>query len=329
MAAPPALDRFAAAPDLAEAIAAWQSWLETERRLSVHTGAAYMRDLKLFLDFLVEHRGGFADLAALEGLGHGDFRSYLAQRAMNDRARSSTARALSVLRGFFRFLERTDRARNDAIGAVRTPRLPHSVPKPVAAGDALAIIAEAGDTAHKKPWVAARDTALLLLLYGAGLRIDEALSLNEDQAPSGDSLRVLGKGGKERIVPILPAVREAVAAYLQACPYVVPGGPLFLGARGGRLNAGVVQRELRTDPGRSRPAGNRDAARAAPQLRDPSAAGGRRSAGDTGAPGPRLAVHHAALYRGRHREAGRGLQRGPSARPRADPRPRPAAQRWI
>ena len=245
MAAPPALDRFAAAPDLAEAIAAWQSWLETERRLSVHTGAAYMRDLKLFLDFLVEHRGGFADLAALEGLGHGDFRSYLAQRAMNDRARSSTARALSVLRGFFRFLERTDRARNDAIGAVRTPRLPHSVPKPVAAGDALAIIAEAGDTARKKPWVAARDTALLLLLYGAGLRIDEALSLNEDQAPSGDSLRVLGKGGKERIVPILPAVREAVAAYLQACPYVVPGGPLFLGARGGRLNAGVVQRELR------------------------------------------------------------------------------------
>lgn len=245
MAAPPALDRFAAAPDLAEAIAAWQSWLETERRLSVHTGAAYMRDLKIFLDFLVEHRGGFADLAALEGLGHGDFRSYLAQRAMNDRARSSTARALSVLRGFFRFLERTDRARNDAIGAVRTPRLPHSVPKPVAAGDALAIIAEAGDTAHKKPWVAARDTALLLLLYGAGLRIDEALSLNEDQAPSGDSLRVLGKGGKERIVPILPAVREAVAAYVQACPYVVPGGPLFLGARGGRLNAGVVQRELR------------------------------------------------------------------------------------
>lgn len=245
MAAPPALDRFAAAPDLAEAIAAWKSWLETERRVSVHTGAAYMRDLKLFLDFLVEHRGGFADLAALEGLGHGDFRSYLAQRAMNDRARSSTARALSVLRGFFRFLERTDRARNDAIGAVRTPRLPHSVPKPVAAGDALAIIAEAGDTTRKKPWVAARDTALLLLLYGAGLRIDEALSLNEDQAPSGDSLRVLGKGGKERIVPILPAVREAVAAYLQACPYAVPGGPLFLGARGGRLNAGVVQRELR------------------------------------------------------------------------------------
>lgn len=245
MAAPPALDRFAATPELAEAIAAWQSWLENERRVSDHTAAAYMRDLKIFLDFLAEHRGGFADLGALEALGHGDFRSYLARRAKNDRARSSTARALSVLRSFFRFLERTDRARNGAIGAVRTPRLPHTVPKPVAARDALAIIAQAGDTAHKKPWIAARDTALLLLLYGAGLRIDEALNLNEDQAPSRDSLRVRGKGDKERIVPILPAVRDAVAAYIRACPFIVPGGPLFLGARGGRLNAGVVQRELR------------------------------------------------------------------------------------
>ena len=245
MAAPPALDRFAATPELAEAIAAWQSWLEDERRVSDHTTAAYMRDLKIFLDFLAEHRGGFADLGTLQALGHGDFRSYLANRAKNDRARSSTARALSVLRSFFRFLERTDRARNGAVGAVRTPRLPHTVPKPVATQDALAIIAQAGDTTRKKPWIAARDTALLLLLYGAGLRIDEALGLNVDQAPSRDSLRVRGKGDKERIVPILPAVREAVAAYIRACPFIVPGGPLFLGARGGRLNAGVVQRELR------------------------------------------------------------------------------------
>ena len=245
MAAPPALARFAAAPDLAEAVAAWQRWLETERRVSAHTTAAYLSDLRIFLDFLAEHRGGFADLAALGSLEHGDFRSYLARRAMSDRARSSTARALSVLRSFFRFLERTDRARNGAIGAVRTPRLPGSVPKPVASRDALAMIARAGDTAHKKPWIAARDTALLMLLYGSGLRIDEALSLNAEQAPFEESLRVRGKGGKERIVPILPAVREAVSAYVKACPLVVPGGPLFLGARGGRLNAGVVQRELR------------------------------------------------------------------------------------
>lgn len=245
MAAPPALARFAAAPDLAEAIAAWRTWLETERRVSAHTTAAYLNDLKTFLDFVAEHKGGFAGLAALESLEHGDFRSYLAQRAMHDRARSSTARALSVLRSFFRFLERTERARNGAISAVRTPRLPHTVPKPVAARDALAMIARAGDTARKKPWIAARDTALLLLLYGAGLRIDEALSLDVDRTPLGESLRILGKGGKERVVPILPAVREAVAAYVEACPLALREGPLFRGARGGRLNAGVVQRELR------------------------------------------------------------------------------------
>ncbi len=245
MAAPPALARFAAAPDLAEAIAAWQTWLETERRVSAHTTAAYLGDLKTFLDFVAEHKGGFAGLAALESLEHGDFRSYLAQRAMNDRARSSTARALSVLRSFFRFLERTERARNGAIAAVRTPRLPHTVPKPVAARDALAMIARAGDASRKKPWIAARDTALLLLLYGTGLRIDEALGLDAGRTPLGESLRVLGKGGKERIVPILPAVREAVAAYVEACPFALRDGPLFLGLRGGRLNAGVVQRELR------------------------------------------------------------------------------------
>ena len=245
MAAPPALARFAAAPDLAEAIAAWRTWLETERRVSAHTTAAYLSDLKTFLDFVAEHKGGLAGLAALESLEHGDFRSYLAQRAMHDRARSSTARALSVLRSFFRFLERTERARNGAISAVRTPRLPHTVPKPVAARDALAMIARAGDTARKKPWIAARDTALLLLLYGAGLRIDEALGLDADRTPLGESLRILGKGGKERVVPILPAVREAVAAYVEACPFALREGPLFRGARGGRLNAGVVQRELR------------------------------------------------------------------------------------
>ncbi len=245
MAEPPPLDRFAAAADLAEAISAWQIWLETERRVSPHTASAYLRDLKIFLDFLARHRGGFADLAAVAGLAHGDFRSYLAERAANDRARTSTARALSVLRGFFRFLERTGRARNEAIGAVRAPRLPHTVPKPLAAADALAAIARAGDTTRKKPWVAARDKALLTLLYGAGLRIDEALSLNAGREPLTDSLRVRGKGGKERLVPILPAVRQAVTAYVELCPFLLPGGPLFVGARGGRLNAGVVQRELR------------------------------------------------------------------------------------
>jgi integrase/recombinase XerC len=244
MVSAPKLETFAAAPDLQEAIGAWRSWLEAERRVSPHTASAYLRDLKAFLAFLAEHRGGPSSIATLEELRHADFRAYLARRAMDQQARTSTARALSVLRNFFRFLERSGRARNDAIGAVRTPRLPQSVPKPLAAEDAIAAIRDVAE-AHDTPWVALRDTALMTLLYGCGLRIDEALRLDLEDAPTRETLRVTGKGGKERIVPILPAVRGAVSAYIAACPFLVPGGPLFVGARGGRLNPGVFQRTMR------------------------------------------------------------------------------------
>ena len=244
MVAAPGLETFAAAPDLAEAIQAWRMWLETERRASPHTAAAYLRDLKLFLDFLRDHQGGLAGLASLEGLRHADFRAYLARRAMAGSARTSTARALSVLRNFFRFLERTGRASNAAVGAVRTPRLPQPVPKPLAEAEAMAVIDNAA-AGHATAWIARRDQALLLLLYGCGLRIDEALRLDLVDAPKGRSLRVLGKGGKERVVPVLPVVAEAIEAYVAACPFLVPDGPLFVGARGGRLNPGVFQRQMR------------------------------------------------------------------------------------
>ena len=244
MVSAPALDEFAAKPDLAAAIGAWRAWLEIERRASPHTAAAYLRDLKIFLEFLREHLGEIAGLASLEALSHGDFRAYLARRAMAGSARTSTARALSVLRGFFRFLERTGRAKNTAIGVVRTPRLPQPVPKPLAVEDAKAVIASAA-TGHDTPWIAQRDRALMLVLYGCGLRIDEALRLNLADAPTGDSLRVRGKGDKQRIVPVLPAVGQAIGSYVRACPLLVPGGPLFVGARGGRLNAGVFQRQMR------------------------------------------------------------------------------------
>ncbi len=245
MVATPGLETFAAKPDLAEAIQAWRAWLESERRVSPHTAAAYLRDLKLFLDFLCDHLGGLAGLASLEGLSHADFRAYLARRAMAGSARTSTARALSVLRSFFRFLERTGRAGNQAIGAVRTPRLPQSVPKPLAEDEAIAVI-DSAVTGHPTPWIARRDHALLMLLYGCGLRIDEALRLDLADAPKGQSLRVHGKGGKERLAPVLPIVAEAIEAYVRACPLLVPGGPLFVGARGGRLNPGVFQRQMRT-----------------------------------------------------------------------------------
>ena len=245
MVAAPDLETFAAAPDLAEAIEAWRMWMQTERRASPHTTAAYLRDLKRFLDFLSDHQGGLVGLASLQRLSHADFRAYLARRAMAGSARTSTARALSVLRGFFRFLERTERAGNPALGAVRTPRLPRPVPRPLAEAEAMAVIDSAA-TGHATAWIARRDRALLLLLYGCGLRIDEALRLDLDDAPNGQSLRILGKGGKERVVPVLPVVAEAIEAYVGACPLLVPGGPLFVGARGGRLNPGVFQRQMRS-----------------------------------------------------------------------------------
>jgi integrase/recombinase XerC len=237
--------RFPAREDLRAAIADWRSWL-SERQASPHTASAYARDLALFLRFLTDHLGAEPGVEALAALSVADFRSYLAHRAGAGIARSSSARSLSTLRNFFRFLERGDYAHNPAIKAVRTPRLPKSVPKALDEDEALAAIRGAGEAQHE-PWLAARDTALMLLLYGCGLRIGEALSLTCRESPEGETLRVLGKGRKERIVPVLPVVREAIAAYRAICPFSdLPSAPLFVGARGKALNPGVVQRQLRT-----------------------------------------------------------------------------------
>ncbi|MBM3485751.1 MAG: tyrosine recombinase XerC [Alphaproteobacteria bacterium] len=233
-----------AAPDVARAIGDWQAWLSVERRVSPHTFAAYARDIADFLAFVAAHRGEETSLAVLASLEAADFRAWLAERAGRTLARTSTARALSVVRSFFRFLDRSGRAHNPAIGALRAPRLPRSVPKPLVAADALALVAAADD--HAAAWIGLRDTALFTLLYGAGLRIDEALSLNQADAPRGESMVVVGKSRKSRVVPLLPVVVGAVAAYLAACPMRPgPDGPLFLGARGARLAAGVVQRRMR------------------------------------------------------------------------------------
>jgi integrase/recombinase XerC len=239
---PVPLARFAAAPDLAQAIAAWQGWLAAERRASAHTVAAYGRDLAAFLDFLSEHRGAVPSLAELREATPADFRAYLARRAADDLKRSSTARALSVLRGFFRFLDRRGLVGNVALAAVRTPKLPKSVPKALSIEEAEAAL-DTVDELAREAWVGKRDVAILTLLYGCGLRISEALGITRGEAPlKPGTMAINGKGNKQRMVPVLPIVAEAIAAYIAICPYhLAPDDPLFLGARGGPLNPRLVQ----------------------------------------------------------------------------------------
>lgn len=242
------MTHFRAEPSLRRAIDDWLGWLEHERRTSAHTRDGYARDLKAFLDFLSEHLGfrpGLKDLKELKPL---DFRSWLAKRAAGGLARPSTARAMSTVRSFFRFLERRGLVENAAVGAVRTPSVGRSVPKALTVEDALELIGEVEIEAGPA-WVGKRDAALLALLYGAGLRLGEALGLDRGEIPKndGEMLRITGKGNKQRVVPLLPEVRRRIERYLDAAPFEIAADePLFVGVRGRkRLNPGVAQAMVR------------------------------------------------------------------------------------
>jgi len=238
------LARFAATDDLRAAIGLWVAWLTGERRASPHTVAAYGRDLALFLDFVTEHVGELPSLGAFDRLSPADFRAYLARRVQRHADRGSLARGLSVLRGFVRFLHRRGLASTSALAALRSPRLRASVPKPLTVDDATAAVDVVGDFATGG-WQGKRDIAILTLLYGCGLRLSEALGLRRGEAPLREMLVVTGKGQKQRLLPVLPAVRAAVADYLAACPHApATDGPLFVGARGGPLNPRIVQRQM-------------------------------------------------------------------------------------
>ncbi len=221
----------------------WLRYLAQERGFSARTVDAYGRDVGAFLGFLQGHLGEPAGLGALKTLEPYDVRAYLAHRrrgagALQDR---SLARALAAIRSFFRWLERRRNTSNARLGLVRGPRLKRTLPRPVSENAALAVLSAAGEDA-RTPWIAARDVAVLTLLYAAGLRISEALSLRACDHPLPEALRILGKGGKARLAPILPAARDAVAHYAQACPYVLaPDEALFRGARGAPLSPRVVQ----------------------------------------------------------------------------------------
>jgi integrase/recombinase XerC len=241
--------RLTLEPALARAVEDWTAWLTHERRASAHSIAAYRRDLASFLRFLTEHQGHPPGIEDLRRLERGDFRGWLARGSDRGLKAASNARALSALKSFFRFLARRGLVENAALGSLRPPRLPRSVPKALSAAEAQDVVDEAGAYASS-PWIALRDRALFMLLYGAGLRIAEALALDRRDLPTGKTgamteLMVTGKGSKQRRVPLLPEIRAALADYAAACPFgAAATDPLFVGARGDRLGARVAQREL-------------------------------------------------------------------------------------
>ena len=225
------------APDLARAYRDYLTHLGLERRVSPNTIAGYGKDLSRFLIMMADHLGGHPSLADMSALRPADFRAWMARRSNDGLAKTSMARALSALRGFFEWMARQGLADNPAVVHLRGPRLPRSVPKPLSVPDAEAVLDMAGDIA-RQPWVQKRDVALVTLIYGCGLRSAEALGLKRRDVPLGEELRVLGKGSKERIIPVLPVVRKAVQAYLDVLPHAgEPDDPLFLGVRGGALDA--------------------------------------------------------------------------------------------
>lgn len=236
--------KYNASREIKQLIAQWQSWLLNERRYSPHTLDAYSRDLSGFFDFAAEHLGKVPETADLAKLEVRDFRAYLSQRAARHIDKSSLARELSTLKNFFKWLARYDTLRNPALSVIRTPRRAKVLPKALEVNDTFNVIDEAQNLASNS-WQGLRDTAIFTLLYGCGLRISEALSLNVGDIGNNDFLRIKGKGNKERIVPLLPVVVENINKYLAECPYQPKQGePLFLGARGDRLVPRIIQRQM-------------------------------------------------------------------------------------
>ena len=228
--------------DAARVAVSWLGSLKSTRRMAAKTLEAYARDLGQFTAFLAEFMNEPAGIADLAGLTASDFRSFMARRRNEGVQSRSLARQLSAIRSFFSYAEREGHFKNAALAAVRSPKLPHAVPKPLSVEAAGRVMVEGEGAADGKPaWVAARDRAVLLLLYACGLRISEAVGLTAARAES-NPLRITGKGGKERIVPVLPQVREAIHVYKSLAPFALADHePMFRGEKGGPLSPRVIQ----------------------------------------------------------------------------------------
>ena len=228
--------------DLKSAIANWMEYLEFERGHAAKTREAYERDLRQFLGHFGRKLGHTPCLSDLDRVDTRTFRAFLAARRRDGITSRSLARTIAALRAFFRWLEAADILRNRSILQLAQPKLPHSLPKPITIDKAAALVNAPAEI--ELDWVAARDTAVLLLLYGAGLRISEAtgIKLKNAPTPERDVLRIMGKGGKERLVPILPVTIDAIAAYRRLCPFSIdPDDELFRGAKGGPLSPRIIQ----------------------------------------------------------------------------------------
>ncbi len=234
-----------AKPDLLEARAGWLDLLRDGKRFSSHTLDAYERDTRQFFEFLSSHLGklpGISDIATLKPM---EFRSFLAKRRNDGAGARTLGRGLAAIRSFLKHLEREGLVNAAGSRAVRAPKQPKSLPKPLQVNQAMALMESAGEYADE-PWIGARNVALLTLLYGCGLRISEALAVTPQMiAGRPQTLSVKGKGGKTRLVPLLSQVNLACETYMKLCPYHLENDePMFRGARGGVLQAAIIQREM-------------------------------------------------------------------------------------
>lgn len=218
-------------------------YLTTEKRASKHTVISYKTDLLYFLDFLSKHLGKTVNYDTLQSLQHSDFRKWMSYRHSQNLRNSSTSRALSAIKSFYKFLKRSKDIDNKTVTNLRNPKIKKAVPKALNENNAKTVIEYICEI-HKDEWQAARDIALLTLIYGCGLRISEAVELKRKQAPiKSDSIIIKGKGNKERMVPVLPIIQERLREYLKLCPYgFMPDDPLFVGARGGKYSPVLFQR---------------------------------------------------------------------------------------
>ncbi|PWV98336.1 integrase/recombinase XerC [Hoeflea marina] len=224
----------------------WLKQLEKERRLAGNTSEAYERDLRQFLVFLTAHLGGAPGLSDLADLKPLDLRAFLAERRRGGAGARTLGRGMAGIRSFLRHLEKAGLANAAGITTMRTPKQPKSLPRPLTASDALRVV-DPDLQMSEEPWIAARNVAVLTLLYACGLRISEALSLSRQDVPVGtQALRVTGKGGKTRVVPLLAVAGEAIQEYLKLCPFrPAASEPMFRGARGGVLQAAIIQKDMR------------------------------------------------------------------------------------